>query len=1538
MVRLGDYEATDIVERDALSVTYGLREGDGVVRLRLLDPGITLGEAEERRLDAAFTADAYLRDQLASQSRSWAKVSQIGLSQTGGIGAVDARPRPFIATHHPALDAEAARVFGLRHDAITLWAFADGIVSGLESLDHLAGRPHGNLTESAIGVDLSRGRERLRIRLTDPALPRGGDQSSSGTKLSTTANPRLDAARLNQDFARDARALGAILFAAVVGRMPKPIERSASLDELPEWARLGRRSRSWRLLVGELLATEATDAWRPGRVRARLDALRPLRSKLGPNVRRGVIATLVAGIAVGGYASSGVVREQLAKWFQEELPPGPVLDGVTFRDLMAFDGLDDVFEGFTGSDVDYATIRTEIARELASPDGLDISGYARLQSALSELLRSWQDGHRVARHLRAAGTLQVDASEQRRLGEHFADLLVVINAGFTSASDDSEDAGADVAQALAEAAAMVQAVGTVESNVDLAGLNNLARAAAIDPRLSERIDMLLAEAKPALDEPVDTLLASSLSDARQRGGDFGETIAPTLPIVAEAVVALQPYSVASAGLGQIDVVASRLPPELPSEGNVWLEQLLAHQPLDDSVAAAARERQAALRGLQQQIAEFGADGEEAAATLLSDLNDAISAEAALVEIASRDDAIRSDVQGRFPADVASMAERTNVFVAEFASAWETFVTERQLESSDPLVVALEQAIKDHVGRSDAGSFAKVRRATAMLNTVAAVPGVVEPLTTLDLPDLPNLSDSPGLTEHVDEHRQDFAALESAREDVLVRWTREPELLDDAADSRRAIESVATIETRMSDRLGWLVDLDALAGRIATTWQSADESVADEPPLVDRLATEAARYPSQTFPLRETQQALAAILDGTLDRSALADIVRDDNDAVLRATAYVALGSRDDWGSVPGDVRQELAFHDLLTTVELSPAVSSRRAAWPGVVDRALATVPAAEVLEVGEMIQTWPGGSLQDIGGDGASRAELVRLVLARADENAFRDLADIGGRRGRALDDLLDRVASDAAFPGPADGWRRVTVDDDVRRFRWVADADGPTLTFRKVPNVGSERGVAVFMTTHEMTVDATFRELEAIDDGVAFDLLGDAADGPKAWDRNATTARPRYDAGWVPADAVQGLDGLPDDANAVSDRSPMQSISPVAAWAVASTLNARLPTLTEWQQAAATGIDDRPNLRDLTWRRHFEALRDADAEDRTAASPLAGLDTDPPALGVLLENDDALFFRPADPTAATFGDLRGNVAEWIVTPTPTDLSSLTFDGELPRRVADGFAEANARVAAIGGSALSDPEIPANTPRRIDPAAWDTNVADVGFRVVFEEPLEAHELVASAIRAGGLTSDALLDRETVGDDIDAVPRLFDLELTLADGVPARRILIAIDGSTNLAAGDRQERVREEVSRLLRRLPQDAEVEVVLYRTRDVLPATRLRSQAGRAAADTAVAELAEVLAGRMSGRARPVEVLQRVAQRTTGETDGMIPDAVVLVASGNADFLHEYDSSRVTDPAVALGIPVFGIALEGGGDDVGQRLERLAEATGGRSRRVVIE
>ena len=335
MPRLGDYQANRIVRRDALTTTYSVRDGEGSVRIRLLSPAVPLDHEEERQLDAAFTADAYLRDDLASQSRHWARVGQVDLAHTDdNRHATRSKPRPFIATHHPALDAEAVRVHGFRHDAITLWRLADGLIGGLEALVKAADRPHGAMSEAAVGVDLSRGRERLRVQLSEPALPTGGSTSSGGTRLSASVNPAEDAARREAGFATDARAVGAILYAAVTGRWPTVTERTRGIEESVEWQPLGRRGRNWRSLVGDLMSSEASDRWRPQSARSRLDALRPTRSRVTPAVRRGAIALLVVGITAGGYAASAGVRGMVTAMLEDEEEQPPTLDGQTFRALI----------------------------------------------------------------------------------------------------------------------------------------------------------------------------------------------------------------------------------------------------------------------------------------------------------------------------------------------------------------------------------------------------------------------------------------------------------------------------------------------------------------------------------------------------------------------------------------------------------------------------------------------------------------------------------------------------------------------------------------------------------------------------------------------------------------------------------------------------------------------------------------------------------------------------------------------------------------------------------------------------------------------------------------------------------------------------------------------------------------------------------------------------------------------------------------------------------------------------------------------------
>jgi hypothetical protein len=338
--------------------------------------------------------------------------------------------------------------------------------------------------------------------------------------------------------------------------------------------------------------------------------------------------------------------------------------------------------------------------------------------------------------------------------------------------------------------------------------------------------------------------------------------------------------------------------------------------------------------------------------------------------------------------------------------------------------------------------------------------------------------------------------------------------------------------------------------------------------------------------------------------------------------------------------------------------------------------------------------------------------------------------------------VDMDFAKAGPGNaGWKVGSVSDDGESVTYVREkpGQGPSrVEFRQLAN---RDGSVSFMSTVEVSVG---QFIDAVATAKRWDDLRplmvttqpgveDRRKGPRAWEWNADEGQAMRVCAAAPGDPSHGwlrvrtpmakneyypagLNVLPPTADV-----PMQYVSPTAAVLVSRLLGCRLPTSAEWKAAEESGVKapGMPNLRDATWRREFEYMKQFEAlrpefpgsgifwpKDATKTPPAqdgaATTDTD----------DSALWFVPVTNGGAGFQNLIGNVAEFVW-EDPDSLEGLEATADKVR-AALGKGE---MLRVIGGSALSPKEV---DPMTAQPVYFDEareGYSDVGFRLAFSAP-----------------------------------------------------------------------------------------------------------------------------------------------------------------------------------------------------------------------------
>ncbi len=200
-------------------------------------------------------------------------------------------------------------------------------------------------------------------------------------------------------------------------------------------------------------------------------------------------------------------------------------------------------------------------------------------------------------------------------------------------------------------------------------------------------------------------------------------------------------------------------------------------------------------------------------------------------------------------------------------------------------------------------------------------------------------------------------------------------------------------------------------------------------------------------------------------------------------------------------------------------------------------------------------------------------------------------------------------------------------------------------------------------------------------------------------------------------------------NDEHPMQQVPAQAALYAAGLLNCRLPSSREWRAAydlfEARTPDSDWNLRDQTFRTQLTYRPDV-APNQWPDNGVAGAFWPKDRLRPGQPNcrdsiDNTLFFRKVNSRGGlTFLQLVGNVAELVCeSPDALDQMADRRNAEAVARLAKSLTTPGragaSRLAAIGGSAFSAPELDPTRPYPITNATEP--FADVGFRLAFTAP-----------------------------------------------------------------------------------------------------------------------------------------------------------------------------------------------------------------------------
>lgn len=384
-----------------------------------------------------------------------------------------------------------------------------------------------------------------------------------------------------------------------------------------------------------------------------------------------------------------------------------------------------------------------------------------------------------------------------------------------------------------------------------------------------------------------------------------------------------------------------------------------------------------------------------------------------------------------------------------------------------------------------------------------------------------------------------------------------------------------------------------------------------------------------------------------------------------------------------------------------------------------------------------------------ASKSDAEVIAFAKELAATIRAMGSSvsGAAEARTLLVALDELADNAPVPptqvdvrtlGPgAAGWSGRMVGDVLEFTRPSSDGRAVTLRFVRVE---PPDGPVAYIGQGEVSLGQVIELMEAANAWDQFrslwtdDESTDPRYGPRVWkwsgrQRSASKLRPSdrwqqevFRMRNAPPDSPAGMRvSLP------TTESPMNYVSPATAVYVAALAGGRLPTSAEWKAARAAAGEQAAaaaNLRDETWKaqQQYEKTVATSGANKLAPEvqwPDTGIfrGSQAPRGGDATSRattDGVLWFAPAlapiDAPLAT--NLIGNVAEYVM-----DAPALAATNGRPTAAqAMAYAAEHAKKTyVIGGSALSAPETPTDTPLPlVEPDELTSGYSDVGFRLAF--------------------------------------------------------------------------------------------------------------------------------------------------------------------------------------------------------------------------------
>ncbi len=377
-----------------------------------------------------------------------------------------------------------------------------------------------------------------------------------------------------------------------------------------------------------------------------------------------------------------------------------------------------------------------------------------------------------------------------------------------------------------------------------------------------------------------------------------------------------------------------------------------------------------------------------------------------------------------------------------------------------------------------------------------------------------------------------------------------------------------------------------------------------------------------------------------------------------------------------------------------------------------------------------------------ASRALLPQLNQGQAQIEAFvAELEDLLNNEPASQDQAADlsKVGPRSSPVWDDNSWNE-TVSQDQRQidYQWSKGKKQHKLTFLKVESASG----SFYLCTTEVSVDL-FRDM--IDKAGYWPLfkallgVGDPLwKGPKVWEPTRDGNEIKRNSAWTDTNPMlesskgRHPDHFDDyDPGKPLAQHPMQYVSPQAAYGFAQLMGCRFATTAQWREAMRLELNGEslesfitqnvPNLRDTTWVRQFDHVRDL-IQDRVMVesllAPYSGSLWNQQDQDAWPHDDQTLWFETVDSRPARpFQHLIGNVAEFVFDgpqePIDFNQAPAAVQAEL-RRSLDA-----SRLSAIGGSAQSPRASGIDQPQAVETADASSGYSDVGVRLAFPTPRE---------------------------------------------------------------------------------------------------------------------------------------------------------------------------------------------------------------------------